>query len=61
MQCEHAFYTRNGGSVQCRILNEQGKKWAFCVHQYLCRASGKYEISKDAAACRFRNAAESKT
>ena len=54
MQCEHAFYATHGGSVQCRILNEQGKKWGFCIHQYYCRERGSYLPNNDAAKCKLR-------
>lgn len=57
MKCSHAFRKTHDGSVECRILQDRGKKWAFCIHQYYCRASGRGEI-REAADCKIKRSAD---
>lgn len=44
-------YRKGGNAVHCQIQTRQGGKWDFCKYQYLCRHSGRYELSKDATTC----------
>lgn len=52
LACPYAQRGGAGQSVRCTALREKNLKWDFCVHQYYCRQSGQYELSKDAACCK---------
>lgn len=56
--CEHADRAAHDKSIRCAALREQKAKWDFCIHQYFCRNSGRYEISDDAAKCTLKNKTE---
>lgn len=52
--CESAYRKAGKNTVHCMIQTENGGKWDFCAHQYLCLQSNRYELSKTAAACTIR-------
>ena len=54
--CENADRAASDKSIRCAALREQGAKWDFCLHQYFCRVSGKYEITDAAADCKMKTA-----
>lgn len=49
--CEEA-YRSGGNAVRCRL--QQGGKWNFCAHQYMCAVSNRYEVGKGAVSCGLR-------
>lgn len=52
--CEYADRQASEKSIRCAALREQGAKWDFCLHQYFCRMSGRYEITDAAADCKIK-------
>lgn len=45
---------RATSSIHCAALRERKSKWDFCLHQYFCRVTGKYEHKDEAKACNIR-------
>ncbi len=57
-KCKYAQRQTDDNSIRCSLLNRQKAKWDFCVHQYFCRAIGKYALSDKAAACKVKGKEE---
>ena len=53
--CQYANRKTSDNSILCNVLREEADKWGFCIHQYYCRAIGKYAISSDADGCKIKN------
>lgn len=58
MQCPYAVGQETGKSIQCQTLQKNNAKWGFCIHQYFCRAIGKYALNNEAAQCKIRKGSE---
>ena len=52
--CKHANRISSTAALHCAKLREKSAKWDFCVQQYFCRATGRYEIKPEAAQCKMR-------
>lgn len=52
--CEYGFRNKGDVSVHCRLLSTHGKN-DYCAHQYLCRVSGKWEVSNQGQNCPIKN------
>ena len=52
--CPYAHRTSNAGAIRCRLQSETDTKWDFCIHQYMCRVTGRYEHQKTAVNCKLR-------
>lgn len=59
-RCKYADRQASGNALHCTILKEENKKWDFCVCQYFCRVSGKYELNESANFCKVKKEAENK-
>lgn len=44
-------FRKGGNAVHCQIQAQNGGKWDFCAHQYFCRNTNRYELSKQANMC----------
>lgn len=54
-QCPYTKRGAGAGCLHCVLLLEKNEKWDFCIKQFFCRTTGKYEVSKEAADCCVRN------
>lgn len=53
-KCKYANHSASGNSLHCKLLKDADKKWDFCVCQYFCRVSGKYELTEKAIGCKLK-------
>ena len=49
--CPYVNRNTNDRSIRCQLLREQKSKWDFCVHQYYCNNTHRYENKPEAANC----------
>lgn len=53
--CPFAFRAAGDPNVLCEKLKEQpGAKWYYCPHQYRCTQTGRWEATKVAKDCKYR-------
>ena len=57
-KCPYANRQASSTSIRCSVLREKNAKWDFCLHQYFCRVSGKYELKPEASICEMSNEKE---
>ena len=50
-ECRYAYRVSGDVSVHCRVLQEKGARHDYCVHQYLCNRTKRWETSKDDRSC----------
>ena len=49
--CPNLYRKPGKDTVHCKAMTDKGARWDFCKYQYFCRASNRYETTKDAATC----------
>lgn len=56
--CTQAYRKGGADGIHCRIQTENGGRWDYCKHQYMCLSSNRYELSKEADICNLPLKAE---
>ena len=49
--CQYGFRNNGDVSVHCQVLKDRGERSDYCVFQYHCNRSRKWEISEKGRTC----------
>lgn len=59
-QCAQLYRKPGKITAHCRVQTERGSKWDFCKYQYLCKVSGRYEVTRETCRCSLNNGGNAK-